>query len=648
MTAIRTCLRTLLAALLVLVASVALAPGAAAEDGLTIDVTITDVSNPVLDLEDPDQVVEISGTIINTSATRVRYVAVNFWQSSDPITTSEALAAAVESAPLDPIGFRTEPWSEESGHVHVITSGDDEWFEPGDRATFTVSAKISELALPADEAVYRLGVHVRGIPEAGDGNVTVGRGRILTVATQRELQMATVVKLSAAPTRLATGEFVDDSLLTRIEGNLGQLLDAAETSGATVLLDPSLLSEATALGEPHVVAGEQHEGHENAADWAERVRALVADGGALRLPYADPDVARTVEQGNLGQVMGWQATAVASETTRSLPLAVDLGADATEANTSLLGQYGIGTIFAENVIGNGTGTGGVVGVDEPELTGMGPGGRDSDAQQLSRRLAEEYVADSPRVYLLRTPADVAALGTLEHNALVPVPDNGGGSVRFAPPQEVPEPHLELAAELDHVHANAQFLQDLTGQSDPEMIDVLSARASSSGFTDEAAAVAYVDAHPLATVDTDKVTINAAQQFVMGARTNNFPVTLTNGLEFPVTVRLVFNSASPQRIHVPPTDFVTLEPGENLSLNITPEASSNGVVAVDAQLQTRGEENFGVPVTIEITATNLGSVGWIIIIVSGAVVLGGTFLRIRAVQRENARNEDRTGPTGDVE
>src|SRR5690606_15710606 len=112
----------------------------------------------------------------------------------------------------------------------------------------------------------------------------------------------------------------------------------------------------------------------------------------------------------------------------------------------------------------------------------------------------------------------------------------------------------------------------------------------------------------------------------------------NGLPFAVTVRLVFDSAAPQRIQVPPTEFVTVEPGENLTLNVAPEATSNGVVAVAAALQTKGEETFGAPVTIEITATDLGRVGWIIIIVSGAVVLGGTFLRIRAVQRENARGE----------
>jgi len=49
--------------------------------------------------------------------------------------------------------------------------------------------------------------------------------------------------------------------------------------------------------------------------------------------------------------------------------------------------------------------------------------------------------------------------------------------------------------------------------------------------------------------------------------------------------------------------------------------------------------LGAPVPIEITATDFGRVGWIIILVSGAVVVGGTALRIRAVQRERAAKEN---------
>ncbi|MFV0428115.1 MAG: DUF6049 family protein, partial [Arachnia sp.] len=135
---------------------------------------------------------------------------------------------------------------------------------------------------------------------------------------------------------------------------------------------------------------------------------------------------------------------------------------------------------------------------------------------------------------------------------------------------------------------------------------------------------------------------AASQFVMGSRTNEFPVTVTNGIELPVTVRIAFTSDSPQRIDVPTTDLVTVQPGEKLTVNIAPEAASNSVVVVSAQLETAHGQPVGDEREIEITATDLGRVGWVIIVASGMVVLGGTFLRIRAVRRERAEVSDEPG------
>ncbi|NHB84853.1 hypothetical protein G7085_10245 [Tessaracoccus sp. HDW20] len=74
----------------------------------------------------------------------------------------------------------------------------------------------------------------------------------------------------------------------------------------------------------------------------------------------------------------------------------------------------------------------------------------------------------------------------------------------------------------------------------------------------------------------------------------------------------------------------------MTLDVTPEATANGVALVRAQAITAGGVAVGKPITIEITATNFGRVGWIIILVSGAVVLGGTAWRIRAVRREQAK------------
>ena len=128
--------------------------------------------------------------------------------------------------------------------------------------------------------------------------------------------------------------------------------------------------------------------------------------------------------------------------------------------------------------------------------------------------------------------------------------------------------------------------------------------------------------------------------VMGDRANQFPATLTNGLTVPVTVGVRFTSDAPQRIRVPDLEPQVIPPGESITVNITPEAAANGVALVQAQPVTAGGVALGKSTTIEITATDFGRVGWIIILVSGAVLLGGTAWRIRAVRRERGKASEK--------
>jgi len=162
------------------------------------------------------------------------------------------------------------------------------------------------------------------------------------------------------------------------------------------------------------------------------------------------------------------------------------------------------------------------------------------------------------------------------------------------------------------------------------------RAFNSAFQSEQEAMDFVSATPSEKLAPSAIRLSAASQFVMGSETNNFPVTISNPLPITVKVRVQFVSDSPNRIRVAPSDLVTLGPGEHRTVSISPSTTSNGVVTVRAQLTTEQGTAFGSVVPVEITATGLGRVGWIIIVISGAVVGGGTFLRIRAVQRERAR------------
>ncbi len=626
-----------LVAVVVAIPVLALNPQAARAEtpASLVDVTITANSSPVLDLSDPQQVVELSGTIINTSTTRTRYTTVEFWKSTTPITTEDELDEAIASPAAVPLGERQEPYTEESGHTQLIARGD--WFEVGERATFRVSATVAELDLVTNDAAYLVGIHVRGLIENVMGKQTVGRGRILVSATSSPLKSSPVVALSAGPQRSPDGDFVDNALADSLTSELDDLLTVAEDTGTTVLLDPMLLMDARALTQEHTVAGETAPGMEAATDWVTRLEAIIADRRVMRLPWGDVDLPRAAAMGHLADAVQWADDALTDRALRALPLAADLDTFASADLIKELGTLGFTTVLAHNTTGGSLGPVQVVQTSDITSPGMGPGGRNTSAQHLSRRLANELLAPTPVTYLARTAADARTVTTPPaHRRFVDItPDDTAAA--FTPDDDAPR-WVELWQRIDALMADASFRRDLTGNDDLPELERLSTAALSSRFTTQTQALEWMSSNRATEIDPSKIIISAASQFVMGSRTNNFPVTITNGLQVPVTLRLVFDSESPQRIRVPATDFVTITPGENLTLVAAPEASSNSVVTVEVRMETLGGTLFGAPVSIDITATGLGRAAWIIIIISGAVVLGGTVWRIRAVQAERSKED----------
>ncbi|MGV8847257.1 DUF6049 family protein [Tessaracoccus sp.] len=628
-------LRAIVAAALV-IPFLALTPWVAqAETAGQVDVVINTNSTPVIDLANPEQVVELSGTIINTSASRVQYAAVNFWKSTTPIVDEAELERALDGPASIPVGERQQLPSEESGHVQIITR--EEWFEPGQRANFTVSATVGELEFQTNNAAYFVGVHVRGIVEGKKGNLTIGRGRILVTATSSPLPAVQAVELSAGPQRSLDGDFIDDALAASLSTDLGDLLSLSEDVNATVLLDPMLLMDVRALGKDHVVAGKAEPANEAAAEWASRMDDLIAEGRVLRLPWADIDLPRADAIGNLANAVEWADDSLTDPVLRRLPLAGDLGGFATPDLIKTLGQLGFTTALASNTTGGSIGPVRVVQVSDARPTNMEPDGSNTVAQQFAHQMAENLFARTPPTYVARTSADARDARTLSHQRdLMGIgPDESAATFTS---DQAPPAWEKLSAHIENLVADASLRADLTGTDDLPQLQRLAAMSMSSHFATEPAALEWLVASQLPELDPSRITVSAARSFVMGSRSNEFPITIANDLELPVTLRLVFESESPQRIMVPATDFHTLQPGEHLTLTLSPQASSNSVVTVRGYMETVDGTQFGPPVTIDITSTELGRVGWIIIVISGAVVLGGTVWRIRAVQAERSKED----------
>lgn len=621
-------MRALMVAALLALAGIAMpTPAAAAGDYLQVE--ITGVSTPVLELDNPDQIVELTGTLTNTSTSPIRYVNVHFWRLDEPITSPGMLE---EFTADTPVGARLT--SEEAGNLDILTREDE--FAPGQRATFSVKASVAQLTqgnypLTRDDAAYLLGVQVRGIPSVG-GNQVVGEDQVVVVATGDTIESSAIVELTAPISWQPDGRFVDDSLDEDLAGRLDTLLASAEREGVIAAVDPALLEAVGRMTEPHVVGGEEVEGSGVAIGWLNRVQALADAGRLWRLPYGNPDLVRARDAGELDST--WTASLSATpEDQLDLPLVAIVGPG---ADTSLVSSLtGVQTVVARDADGASAGSPAVLGSTATADVAALP-----DGVRAGRLLADELLAGRPPTYLISTPSDDAVDRLAAGARARVVPSPYPTAVLSWPAATDDEPWASVAEALREGEGVTAFHQELMNTDEPEDLTVVRALAFSSGFDDEDQALAYVaDAVP-AKVDVSLVTLNAVQSFVMGSRTNTFPATVTNGLDIPVQVTIQFSSDAPQRISVPDVGPVMVGPGESVTVEITPEATANGVTLVHGLLTTTQGTPLDDSVTIEITATNFGRVGWIIIVASGAVVVGGSALRIRAVQRERASKEQR--------
>ena len=606
-----------------------------------LDVNIESLSPQLLDRSQPDQRITMTGTVRNNTNQAVENASVHFWRSTRAITEHDELEQALTSEPSQSPGRRVTNSKENYQELGELA--------PGASVKFTVSATIGELTLSSrTDSVHMLGVQIRSNSPRQDP-VTVGRGRVFAVAAKKPLQVSTVVKLATRPTLLDGTDFQDNSLESGLVGELSDLLTAAEKPGVYTLLDPSLLVEAQALAGEHTVAGQAAPPSETAGNFVKRINNLISTGRVMRLPFGNPNLARLHAAGDLNgfeAALEWSETALKAADLGAIadaPLAADLGGNDSQDLTLTLALHGFRKVFGNNFTSSGEITttdhsvkAHALRVSPLDLPGIGPGSTLTDAQISGRRLAEELLGGSPAIHMVREAAHISRADLLagsETTAPLPEPSD---QARYETPAEQITPWPGLRSQVQGIFDSTQLLEELTGTDRTALNAATAARAFNSAFHSEQEAMEFVSATPSEKLAPSTIRLSAASQFVMGSDTNNFPVTISNPLPITVKVRVRFVSDSPNRIRVAPSELVTLGPGEHRTVSVSPSTTSNGVVTVRARLTTEQGTAFGSVVPVEITATGLGRVGWIIIVISGAVVVGGTFLRIRAVQRERAR------------
>jgi hypothetical protein len=681
-----TLLRTLAATLLLtagLLFPQALRPTAArAEEPVPyLSITMTSIEPA---LPTAGDVLTLTGKVTNISTIELSNVQAIFWRApSDPILNSEALTRSLGWAANEPLGARR------SDYYQNIPTDVNRTLKPGESTKFTLRAPVADLSFPLPNGVYLVGVHVRGRTILGGADETLGRARLfLTLAAQppvNTLQMTTVVVLSSRPSLVSTGVLADDHLAGEIAegGRLDRLLTAADADDRSFAIDPLLIEELRTMRAGYAVihpdGASEGAGQAAAGRWLDRFDALKSKRDGFRLLYGSPDVAALVHSDQTGVLSQAEFAGRGVDGLSDLPLVVLPGGGNADAQTlaAIQGLDPAAVLLADSStkqvrpLLQGTGAPIVNITTSATAGGPGPDPRDTPVHLQQRMLAEtwlEATTAAPDSTLGRVRLVTSAAQAVSEDTSIDVPWINHGTLsqllRSRPATWDQRLSYSNAAQARELNVNQVRAVKRLAQSWATYVDMLAspgaaklsggaalARASSSGWRKaETPMKAFLNPQQagLDLYVRDSIEITANPKVTTVARRGvGFPITVRNLLPATsnpdanaVRVRLTFESDNDLRLTVRPVDVGVVDAGANFSGTAQVDANANGSVRVVAQLTTMSGKPVGRPVTINVTATQAGTTGWIIAIAAGIVLIGSSALRIRQVARERARSTPR--------
>lgn len=604
-----------------------------AASGASVTLTRADIAGGRLTL---------AGTVSNTGTMPLTDVTAALWRSSSPLRSASAVTGALTATTTT------------QGTAAVVATGNrvtlaPNTLAPGASRAFAVSGELTALGLRTRDASFWVGVDVVG-RAGGAGATPLASDRTL-VTRATDVPLASVVSFSAPPRQLKTNLFLDDTLAEEVgTGRLAALMGAAESGRAGWVLDPSLHAELTDMADGYRVqtadGNTAGAGADAARAWLDRLAALPADSGAAGL-FGAPDLGAAAELGD--DTIGAAAARVSAATPAGLTsVAVLPQADATTLRA---------VAPSRTAIVPATGAAGVsVTADDVHVLFTTPATppslaspvlRDTD---LNRRAAQTALArvNGGQLTWLATAEDVRADDRR--------PPEGfrraslADLLALAPQSWTPPDRADQDGPLDPDRlARAQWLgaaMALYGEASPdagvgELADAQVARAASGWWIGQRTGQeAWLDAidRRLALPEGDFVTLTTASRFSMTGATSEFPVTITNHLADPVTVRIEAITDNPQRIALIDPEPLTVPPGAGSTAILHAEATGGGVVQATVRATTLDGRTLTPDVPVVVETTNFGTVGWVIVVASGIVLVVTTALRIRKVRKER-KGED---------
>lgn len=606
-------------------------PPAAAAGTVTTTLTAADLAGA-----NADTTVSLTADLVNDTGAPLYGVVARLWRSTAVLRSGSAVTAALTGEAV-PTGWASPIAAENSA---VVTTPDMAW-PAGATRTVTVSGRLADFGITSADASYWVGVAVEAAPDAGGVPGEVGHDRTLITlpGAAATATIVSVVELSAPPRQVKQNLFMDESLADDLAGRLTTLLDAAASGQRDWLVDPSLIAELTDMADGYRVQtpdGPVDGEHADLATaWLSRFQALpAARGAAAQFAFADlpTDIVRDATEVSTTEV-GLDLTRL---TRLDAPGAAALAQAAALGHPVLAtGVVGTGVQLAEGVR--------VVPALRPSAVTMGTTWTDTALHRASILTALART-DAAQVRVLRDADDLAADDTLpawaQRTPLATLLGRDPVAVDALTTVGATHPLDVVAGRVDFLTNGVDAYVDAAPDAGLDTLaDHVTARAASLWWADDAdGQAAWLDA-----VDRRAgwealgagLTITAIPRFSLAGASGDYPVTVSNNLVDPVTIRLVGISENPQRIDFGGPVAATINPASSEALLLRATASGGGVVNAEVHIETLDGRRLGPSESIVVETTNFGLIGWILVITSGVVLVVTTALRIRQVRRQKA-------------
>ncbi|WP_203337650.1 DUF6049 family protein [Nocardioides limicola] len=624
-------------------------------------IELTNVNPAVL----PDQGrLRITGILRNVSDDTWREINLHPVLSAAPITDRVELAEAALSDPRQPVGDRI---------TSIGNFASVELLAPGASVEFTL--RVDRDALPvgnqAGPGVYWLGVHALGANQDGRATVAVGRARTFLPAVPADaadrVEASLVVPLRPPVRYTSDGAVADPEELTaqvdvaRIEG-----LATHSPGRLSFLVDPALLDALARIGAgnpdrwPAVVEEDpQAEPAPEPEPDLAHLDALVAafgDHDVLALPYGNLDLAAAVQY----DARLVEAALLLGDATMqhygvpSLPVLAPQALDRVLL-TALSGAPVLTTDDQLDVEGpvptrvrvagreatvasSGAAAGGPGPGDATDMVGL----RQRLLAEAALRLADETPqplvvvlpetwsgSDRPRQFfagLRHDWLDWVSLTRVNDDEATAIPTT---SLVLDATSALRAEHVAAFVELTEA---AEVLQSVLTEDD-ELAEVILAEAMTT-LSYTAAPEVSLDMLRRAGDQVQQrlglVTVDAPSYGTLTSETGRIPVTVANGLDQTVTVRLEARAEAP--LEVSTGDSIVIGPGAQSTVLVSVRSPIIGVHNVEFVLTDENGRELGDSARLPVQAGQVSQVIWVVIAAGAIFFVVAVVLRIRRRRR----------------